>query len=293
MKQDYRLLVLDLDGTLTNSKKEISPRNLRTLLRLQQSGVRLVLASGRPTYGIVPLAEQLQMKENNGYILSYNGGEIIDWSTGELLYKNLLPDDVLPILYQTATDNRQTILTYDNECILTENPNDPYVQKEAFLNKMQVRRVENFLLEIPLPLPKCLIVGEPEQLMKTEAELSLRLQRQISVYRSEPYFLELVPLGIDKARSIAVLSEKLGITREEVAAMGDGYNDLSMIKYAGLGIAMNNAQEPVKAAADYIAPSNDEDGVAIAVERYFLHAFKKQIVLIYKYLLYLCLSKKN
>ena len=65
MKQDYRLLVLDLDGTLTNSKKEISPRNLRTLLRLQQSGVRLVLASGRPTYGIVPLAEQLQMKENN------------------------------------------------------------------------------------------------------------------------------------------------------------------------------------------------------------------------------------
>ena len=273
MKQDYRLLVLDLDGTLTNSKKEISPRNLRTLLRLQQSGVRLVLASGRPTYGIVPLAEQLQMKENNGYILSYNGGEIIDWSTGELLYKNLLPDDVLPILYQTATDNRQTILTYDNECILTENPNDPYVQKEAFLNKMQVRRVENFLQEIPLPLPKCLIVGEPEQLMKTEAELSLRLQRQISVYRSEPYFLELVPLGIDKARSIAVLSEKLGITREEVAAMGDGYNDLSMIKYAGLGIAMNNAQEPVKAAANYIAPSNDEDGVAIAVERYFLHAF--------------------
>lgn len=273
MKQDYRLLVLDLDGTLTNSKKEISPRNLRTLLRLQQSGVRLVLASGRPTYGIVPLAEQLQMKENNGYILSYNGGEIIDWSTGELLYKNLLPDDVLPILYQTATDNRQTILTYDNECILTENPNDPYVQKEAFLNKMQVRRVENFLLEIPLPLPKCLIVGEPEQLMKTEAELSLRLQRQISVYRSEPYFLELVPLGIDKARSIAVLSEKLGITREEVAAMGDGYNDLSMIKYARLGIAMDNAQEPVKAAANYIAPSNDEDGVAIAVERYFLHAF--------------------
>ena len=290
MKQDYRLLVLDLDGTLTNSKKEISPRNLRTLLRLQQSGVRLVLASGRPTYGIVPLAEQLQMKENNGYILSYNGGEIIDWSTGELLYKNLLPDDVLPILYQTATDNRQTILTYDNECILTENPNDPYVQKEAFLNKMQVRRVENFLQEIPLPLPKCLIVGEPEQLMKTEAELSLRLQRQISVYRSEPYFLELVPLGIDKARSIAVLSEKLGITREEVAAMGDGYNDLSMIKYAGLGIAMNNAQEPVKAAADYIARRRWSSHR----RRTILPArFLKQIVLIYKYLLYLCLSKKN
>ena len=136
-----------------------------------------------------------------------------------------------------------------------------------------MRRVDNFLQETPRPLPKCLIVGEPEQLINTETELSLRLQRQISVYRSEPYFLELVPLGIDKARSLAVLLEKTGITREEMIAMGDGYNDLSMIKYAGLGIAMGNAQEPVKAAADYIAPSNDEDGVAIAVEQHFLHAF--------------------
>ena len=273
MRQDYRLLVLDLDGTLTNSKKEIPPRNLRTLLRLQQSGVRLVLASGRPTYAIAPLAEQVQMKEHNGYILSYNGGEIINWNTGELLYKNLLPDEELPILYQTAIDNRQTILTYHNVFILTENPDDPYDKKEAFLNKMQVRRVDNFLQETSRPLPKCLIVGEPEQLINTETELSLRLQRQISVYRSEPYFLELVPLGIDKARSLAVLLEKTGITREEMIAMGDGYNDLSMIKYAGLGIAMGNAQEPVKAAADYIAPSNDEDGVAIAVEQHFLHAF--------------------
>lgn len=268
MKQNYRLLVLDLDGTLTNSKKEISPRNLRTLLRLQQSGIRIVLASGRPTYGITPLAEQLRMKEHNGYILSYNGGEIIDWNTGELLYKNLLPDEVLPILYQTATNNGQTILTYDNEFILTENPDDEYVQKEAFLNKMQICRIDKFLQETPRPLPKCLIVGEPEQLVKTETELRLRLQSQISVYRSEPYFLELVPLGIDKAHSLAVLLEKLGMTREEMVAMGDGYNDLSMIKYAGLGIAMGNAQELVKAVADYIAPSNDEDGVAIGIERY-------------------------
>ena len=91
MTQKYHLLVLDLDGTLTNSKKEISPRNLQTLLRLQQSGVRLVLASGRPTYGIAPLADALHMKEYGGFILSYNGGEIIEWGTGRLLYKNLLP----------------------------------------------------------------------------------------------------------------------------------------------------------------------------------------------------------
>ncbi len=269
MKQTYRLLVLDLDGTLTNSQKEISKKNLDALIHLQQKGVRLVLASGRPTYGIAPLANQLEMKKYGGCILSYNGGEIIDWSTGEMLYKNLLPDEVLPDLYKTATHHKQAILTYDNEYILTEHPEDEYVLKEAFLNKMKIRKVDNFLKAAPLPIPKCLIVGHPEQLMKTEAELSLKLQQQISVYRSEPYFLELVPLGIDKARSLAVLLEKLGMTREEMVAIGDGYNDLSMIEFAGMGVAMANAQEPVKKVADYITLSNDEDGVAAAIEKLF------------------------
>ena len=241
MTQKYQLLVLDLDGTLTNSKKEISPRNLQTLLRLQQSGVRLVLASGRPTYGIAPLADTLRMKEYGGFILSYNGGEIIEWGTGRLLYKNLLPDDVLPILYTASVRNEQAILTYDNEYILTESPDDEYVRKEAFLNKMKIRAVDDFLAAAPLPLPKCL----------------------------EPYFLELVPMGIDKAQSLSVLLDKLGLTREAMVAMGDGYNDLSMIKFAGMGVAMANAQEPVKQAADYITLSNDEDGVAMAVERLF------------------------
>lgn len=172
MTQKYHLLVLDLDGTLTNSKKEISPRNLQTLLRLQQSGVRLVLASGRPTYGIAPLADALHMKEYGGFILSYNGGEIIEWGTGRLLYKNLLPDDVLPILYTASVRNEQAILTYDNEYILTESPDDEYVRKEAFLNKMKIRAVDDFLAAVPLPLPKCLIVGDPDRLIRTEAELS-------------------------------------------------------------------------------------------------------------------------
>ena len=266
---DYRLLVLDLDGTLTNSSKEISRQNLSTLLRLQQSGVRLVLASGRPTYGIAPLADILQMKRYGGYILSYNGGEIIEGSTGKMIYQNLLPDDVIPILYTTSLRWRQAILTYQDEYILTELPQDPYVQKEAFLNKMTILQVEDFLDETPRPLPKCLIVGDPERLMKTEAELSLRLQGQISVYRSEPYFLELVPLGIDKARSLATLLERTGLAREQMVCMGDGYNDLSMIQFAGMGVAMANAQEPVRKAADMVTLSNDEDGVAVAVKQLF------------------------
>ena len=98
----YKLIVLDLDGTLTNSQKEITPRNKETLIRVQEQGVQLVLASGRPTYGIVPLANELRMNEFGGFILSYNGGEIINWETQEMIYENVLPNDIVPVLYESA-----------------------------------------------------------------------------------------------------------------------------------------------------------------------------------------------
>ena len=265
----YKMLVLDLDGTLTNANKEISTRNREALIQLQEKGVLLVLASGRPTYGIVPLAEELQLEHFGGYILSYNGGEIIDWSNRTKLFENVLPNGVIPHLYACANRHQVAILTYDQQYIVTEHPNDPCVGKEAFLNKMKVRSSANFLKDIRLPLPKCLIVGDPDQLISIEEELSVALEGEISVYRSEPYFLELVPLGIDKAQSLAVLLNKRGIAREEMVAVGDGYNDLSMIQFAGMGVAMANAQEAVKQAADYITLSNEEDGVAAVIERFF------------------------
>ena len=234
----YKLIVLDLDGTLTNSKKEITPRNRETLIRMQEQGIRLVLASGRPTYGIVPLANELRMNEFGGFILSYNGGEIINWETQEMVYENVLPNEVVPVLYECARTHQLSILTYDGAEIITENSQDPYVLKEAFLNKMAVRETNDFLTDITLPVAKCLIVGDADKLIPLEAELCLRLQGRINV------------------------------AREEVIAIGDGYNDLSMIRFAGLGIAMGNAQEPVKKAADYITLSNEEDGVAEAIKKF-------------------------
>ena len=268
----YKLIVLDLDGTLTNSKKEITSRNREILIRVQEQGVRIVLASGRPTYGIVPLANELRLNEFGGYILSYNGGEIINWETEELVYDKVLPNDVVPILYECARAHHLSILTYDGAEIVTENSQDPYVQKEAFLNKMAVRETNDFLTDITLPIAKCLIVGDPDKLIQVESELCLRLQGRINVFRSEPYFLELVPQGIDKALSLSILLDEIGVTREEVIAIGDGFNDLSMIKFAGMGIAMGNAQAPVKKAAQYITLTNEEDGVAAAIEKWVFKA---------------------
>lgn len=267
----YKIIVLDLDGTLTNSKKEITLRTKQTLIRAQEKGVKVVLASGRPTYGIVPLAEQLELDKYEGYILSYNGGEIIDWKTKDLLYKNLLDPDVLPYLYKCAKDNGFAIVTYDGEFVLTENPEDEYVLKEALLNVMKIKKVDNFLEAVKHPIAKCLIVGEAERLAVLEKEMYEHLKDCMGVFRSEPYFLELVPKGIDKAQSLSVLLKELNMSKDDLIAIGDGFNDLSMIKFAGMGIAMQNAQQTVKDNAKFITLSNDEDGVAYAVEKFVLN----------------------
>ena len=266
----YKLLVLDLDGTLTNKQKKITPHTKETLLKIQEQGVKIVLASGRPTYGIAPLAEQLELQKYEGYILAYNGGEIIDWKTGEMMYKNLLDPEVLPYLYQCAKDNNFAIVSYENEYVLTEHPDDEYVLKEALLNVMKIKKVDNFLKAINHPIAKCLIVGDPTRLAVLEKEMYDHLKDRMGVFRSEPYFLELVPKGIDKARSLSVLLKEINMKKEEMIAVGDGFNDLSMIQYADLGVAMANAQPVVRENADYITLSNDEDGVAAVVEKFIL-----------------------
>ena len=261
--KNYKLLILDLDGTLTNSKKEITPFTLHTLIEAQRKGMRLVLASGRPTYGILPLAETLQMQKYNGYILAFNGGKIIDCSTNSVIYEQALPHDVLPLLYQRTTEAGAAILSYNGPNIVTETPDNEYVQYEAFLNKMEVLPSRDFLHSLPNPVDKCLAVANPDILVWLEEDLKKEIGSRINIYRSEAFFLELVPKGIDKAASISRLLKHIGIEREEVVAIGDGFNDLSMIQYAGLGVAMINAQDKVKEEADAVTlHSNDEDGVA-------------------------------
>ena len=266
----YKMIVLDLDGTLTNNKKLITPHTQQALMLAQAAGVHVVLASGRPTYGIVPLAEELKLKENNGYILAFNGGKIIDCTNNNVLFEQKLDEQLVPLLYQEAKKANMEILTYQGEGIAATNKDDKYVQHEAFINKMPVMQYDDFFHQLVYPINKCLIVGDPTPLHELELRLSKELEGRMDVYRSADFFLECVPLGIDKARSLDRLISSLGISREEVIACGDGYNDLSMIRFAGLGVAMANAAEDIQKEADFVTLSNEEDGVAHVIERFIL-----------------------
>lgn len=262
----YRIIALDLDGTLTNHDKVVTPRTRQALLKAQDQGAIIVLASGRPTYGIVPVAECLELDKRGGYILSYNGGNIVNAQTGEKLFSQFLPDDVIPILYQYAKEHRHALLGYVGNEIITEMPDDPYVKEESRINKMNIRQVDDLTDALEPHPTKLLMTGEPSDMIKAENELAEILEGKMDIFRSAPFFLELVPKGIDKAQSLLRLLGKINLTPADLMAFGDGYNDLSMLKLAGMGVAMANAAPEVRAEADCVTLSNEEDGIAVALK---------------------------
>ena len=267
----YTAIALDLDGTLLNSKKEISKRNKEAIMKAAKAGAKIILASGRPVPGIKKVAQALRLDEFGGYMLAYNGGMIIDCKTGEVIRRETVPTDFYHTIVQVANKHHVTPLTYDAEGIITDNPDYEYVQLEARINNIPVKQVFHLNEVAALDPPvKFLMVGDHKVLKEAQAELNEKLKGEVEVFFSEPFFLEIMPRGIEKATSLELLLTSLGLERKHLMACGDGFNDIPMMRYAGLAVAMENAQDETKEWADYIAPTNDEDGVATAIEKFIL-----------------------
>ena len=267
----YKLLVLDVDGTLLNDEREISKRTLAALLKVQQMGVRIVLASGRPTYGLMPLAKTLELGNFGGFVLSYNGCQIIKAQNGEILFERRINPEMLPYLEKKARKNGFAIFTYHDDTLITDSPDNEYIKNEALLNNLKIIKEDEFSTAIDFAPCKCMLVSDKEKaLIGLEQHWEKRLAGTLDAFRSEPYFLEVVPCGVNKANTLGALLEHLGVTREEVIAVGDGVCDVTMLQLAGMGVAMGHSQDSVKVCADYVTASNEEDGVALAVEKLIL-----------------------
>lgn len=267
----YEVLVLDIDGTLTNSKKEVSEKTLEAVIAAQEEGIKVVIASGRPTPGITKVAKTIKLDQYGGYILSFNGGKIINFKTKQVIYNETLPREMIPSIYEEAVEHKVGIITYEGDSAIAGNGIDKYNELEARINGISLREVEDFPNYVRFPVNKCLLTGEPEHMAEVEVKLKERFGNFLNIYRSEPFFVEVMPQNIDKAYSLGRLLKHLGLERTQMIACGDGFNDLSMIKYAGLGVAMENAQKQVKEAADYITKSNDEDGIEKVIYKFMLN----------------------
>ena len=264
----YEIIALDIDGTLTNSQKEITPKTLEALLRIQKAGKKVVLASGRPTPGLAALANQLQLDQFGGYLLAYNGAKIINYKTKEVIFNQTVPLDMIPKLYDFAAENEVGIITYNPEGVISGRAIDDYIAYEARLNGIPVREETNFKTFVNFPVNKCLMTGEANYMAQMEEKLKGLYGDILNIYRSEAFFLEIMPQNVDKANSLSHLLDHLGLAKDQLIACGDGYNDMSMIEYAGLGVAMANAKDEIKAVANHITLSNDEDGVAAVIDQY-------------------------
>lgn len=266
----YDIIVLDLDGTLTDSQKVITSKTKEALMMAQCMGKKVVLASGRPTGGVTALADELRLDEFGGFVLSFNGAHIINYATGEVVYDKTVPRDLTEPIYQEAIAGKLGIVTYTDSELILGTKEDEYTILESKINQMPLREVDNFTEIVCFPVNKFLLTGEPKKVIAAQKHMRKVFGDRLNIFRSEPYFLEMMPQNIDKAYSLGILLDHLKTDRTHMICCGDGFNDRSMIQMAGLGVAMANAQEEVKEAADYVTSSNDEDGIAEVINKFMM-----------------------
>lgn len=264
----YKLLVLDVDGTLLNSQREVTKRTVITLRKVQSMGIKVALASGRPTYGILALAKALDLSSHDGYIISYNGAQVMSARTGEVLFERTIDPQMIPYLEKKAGKTGMTMAYYDGDEVVSTNIGNPHVKDEAEMNGMKLRQVEQISMSIEdWPSEIMLFSDNEQELTGLEEHMQRHLNGVMDTIHSNPYMLEVVGYQVGKSYAMSALVQKMGIGMEEVLAIGDGAADINMIQMAGTGIAMANATEGVRRCADFTTLSNDEDGAALAIER--------------------------
>ena len=258
---DKKLIALDLDGTLKSSKKQILLKTKTILQELAKKGIVIVLASGRPTAGMYNEANELKLDKLGGYLLSFNGAKVINYQNKKIIYQNVYDASIAHNVYDRAKEFNLAAMTYTDELILTEDDYDEYVLIESDINHMPIKHIDDFKKTVNFSVNKVLLTGKPDYVESILDDFKVPFEDTLSIYRSTPFFIEVMGKNIDKAASLQRLIEHLGIKQDEVICFGDGYNDLRMIKFAGLGVAMANSVDDVKKYADYVTLSNDEEGI--------------------------------
>ncbi|MFD1602786.1 Cof-type HAD-IIB family hydrolase [Flavobacterium artemisiae] len=263
------MIVLDMDDTLLTDDHRISDLNKKVLLEAQAKGVYVVLASGRPTIAMTSYAKDLQLDINDSYMLSFNGAIISRVKDDLVLFEQKLTVEQIHDLYDYSVKMNTHIITYlDNE-IISETDSE-YIEIEKEITGMAHRKVPSFKEYVDRPAVKCILLQNPDYLKTVEKDL-IDFMPHLSVSTSKPFFLEVAQLGIDKAASLKLLAEKLGIHQSEIIAVGNAGNDLTMIEYAGLGVWVDNVTPELRDKADLIVSSNNNDGVAEVVQRFILN----------------------
>ncbi|MCG6201206.1 Cof-type HAD-IIB family hydrolase [Psychromonas antarctica] len=266
----YKLIAIDMDGTLLNKNKQITSRTYSAIQDAKAAGIKIVLASGRPLEGLQPYLEYLGLIAEDDFVISYNGSRIQRVGNGKVLHEATLHGSDAKILHKIATEFNVFIHAFSITDGLIAHKNNPWTDIESTVNGVPVCEMDFQQLDDNNALIKIMLVGEPEALDKVVVNLPASLKDNYTVLRSEPFFLEFLHIDSNKGTAVEHLANIMCLDAAQVMCIGDAGNDHHMLSFAGFAVAMGNATLETKALADYIAPSNDQDGVAVAIEVYAL-----------------------
>ncbi|MCL2192856.1 MAG: Cof-type HAD-IIB family hydrolase [Treponema sp.] len=265
-----RLLAVDLDDTLLRSDLTISYRTRSAIKKAEDAGVKVVLASGRVSAAMESFARMLGMHRRLGYLICNNGTVIQETLAGNIAYEIRMDSKSALAAFDLADAEDFPVQIYEGDVMYVSRHNE-YTEYDKKLTGLRQVVVENFRAMVGGGCHKLLIPGDPMLLAPLEKLFRAYLDDDVTLFTSKPYFLEILPARTDKGTALARVAEFLGIKREEVLAVGDSMNDEAMLRWAGIGVAMVNGNERIKAIADFVTErTNDDDGVAEVIEKYIL-----------------------
>lgn len=264
---EYRLIAMDLDGTLTNDQKVITEKTKAVLMAAQRRGIRLALASARPSPGLYKERDALGMQEFGGILMSYNGGRIVDAATGKVLFETAMDISQTRWVLRQLEALPVTPILDDGVQFYVTDKNSYKVDYECHNNNMACTEVDNLADYLCFAPIKILMSVQPEELPDIQRQIAAWLPENLTVVQTAAFYLEIIPAVINKGQGIRDICGVLGLDTAQVITFGDAQNDIPMLLVAGMGVAMGNATEAVKAAADLVTLSNNDDGIAAALEK--------------------------
>ena len=269
-----KILFLDLDGTLLNDKKEVTPDNRAALERARAAGCRVAISTGRALPGAMGLVRQLGLTGEGCYVSASNGGVLYDCGLDKVLARRCLRVEDGTELFAYAHGRGLHVQTYDRDSVVVTRPfNEPFVREYCRINYDMPWRVVESLAELDEPPVKALLMGPEDRVALKEAKvwMEAHMAGRVECFYSSPIMLDIMPAGVNKGYGVRELCRRLGIPVELSVAAGDEANDIPMLEAAGVGAAMVNAAPEVRAAADYVTTrDNNHSGVAELVERFCL-----------------------
>lgn len=272
---DIRAIALDIDGTLTDDAKNITPRTREALLRAQDKGIELVLASGRPVSGLTRYADELRLRERGGLMVSFNGGAVTDARTDEVLDRTELTADECRRVVEHLRGFDVVPMLYEGPYLICADPYDAWIRQggrcvdivrfESRTCGLRVRE-EDLLAWSDHSTAKVLCAASDTYLADRWRDLAAPFEHELSCVFTSPVYFEFCPAGVNKGAALRRALPRIGVQMSQLLAFGDSGNDVEMLREAGLGVAMGNAIPQALEAADRTTLTNNEDGIAAVLE---------------------------